>query len=70
MKNTLIPLSIAFVDENGTILEIHDMKPKSEKIVKSAFPNIAYAIEVQQGWFTKKNIWPGERVSGLPPAAR
>jgi uncharacterized membrane protein (UPF0127 family) len=70
MKNTLIPLSIAFVDETGTILEIHDMKPQSEKIVKSAFPNIAYAIEVPQGWFTKKNIWPGDRVSGLPNAAK
>ncbi|MCK9589592.1 MAG: DUF192 domain-containing protein [Terrimicrobiaceae bacterium] len=70
MKNTLVPLSIAFLDENGTIMEIHDMQPKSEKIVKSAFSRIAYALEMEQGWFGKKNIWPGERVSGLPPAPR
>ena len=66
MKNTLIPLSVAFIDGNGTILEIHDMQPKSEKIIKSTFTRIAYALEMQQGWFGKKNIWPGEKVSGLP----
>ena len=70
MKNTLIPLSVAFLDESGTILEIHDMQPKSEKIVKSTFSRIAYALEMQKGWFGEKNIWPGERVSGLPPPAR
>lgn len=70
MKNTLIPLSIAFLDESGTIMEIHDMQPKDEKTVKSSFPRIAYALEMQQGWFGKKNIWPGERVSGLPQPVR
>jgi len=70
MKNTLIPLSIAFMDENGTIMEIHDMQPKDEKIVKSTFSRIAFALEMQQGWFGKKNIWPGERVSGLPQPVR
>ena len=70
MKNTLIPLSIAFLDEHGTIMEIHDMEPKSEKTVRSTFPRIAYALEMQQGWFGKKNIWPGEKVSGLPPPLR
>lgn len=70
MKNTLVPLSIAFMDENGTIMEIHDMQPKDEKVVKSSFSRIAYALEMQQGWFGKKNIWPGERVSGLPQPVR
>jgi len=70
MKNTLVPLSIAFVDENGTIMEIHDLQPKDEKIVRSAFPRIAYALEMQQGWFGKKNIWPGEKISGLPTLPR
>jgi hypothetical protein len=70
MKNTLVPLSIAFLDETGTIREIHNMQPKDEKIVKSSFPRIAYALEMQQGWFGKKNIWPGERVSGLPQPVR
>lgn len=66
MKNTLIPLSIAFLDGNGTIMEIHDMQPGSEKIVGSTFSRIAYALEMQQGWFGKNNIWPGEHVAGLP----
>lgn len=66
MKNTRIPLSIAFLDFQGNILEIHDMEPLSEKVVRSAFPNVAYALEMPQGWFSKKNIWPGERMSGLP----
>jgi uncharacterized membrane protein (UPF0127 family) len=47
-------------------MEIHDMQPRSEKIVGSAFSRIAYALEMQQGWFGKNNIWPGEHVAGLP----
>lgn len=70
MKNTLIPLSIAFIGPDGTILEIHDMQPKSEKITHSTFPTISYALEMEQGWFEKNNIWPGERISGLPPLPR
>lgn len=72
MKNTLIPLSIAFLAPDGTILEIHDMEPRSEKITRSRFPQIAFAIEMEQGWFSKNNILPGDRVTGLPrhPATR
>jgi len=70
MKNTLLPLSIAFIGPDGTIMEIHDMQPKNEKPVKSAFPRISYALEMQQGWFSKNNIWPGERITGLPPLPR
>jgi len=67
MKNTLVPLSIAYIGPDGTILEIHDMQPKSEKAVRSVFSTISYALEMPQGWFAKNNIWPGERISGLPP---
>ncbi len=70
MKNTLLPLSIAFLDRNGTIMEIHDMQPRDETIIRSTFPHIAYALEMPQGWFAGKNIWPGERFSGLPPGPR
>lgn len=66
MKNTRIPLSIAYIEPNGTIAEIHELEPFNEKPVRSTFPKIAYALEMPQGWFTKKNIWPGERISGLP----
>jgi len=67
MRNTKIPLSIAFLDPQGTIVEIHEMQPYDETQTRSVFPRIAYALEMTQGWFTKQNIWPGERVSGLPP---
>ncbi len=66
MKNTRIPLAIAYIEPNGTIAEIHELEPFNEKPVRSAFPQIAYALEMPQGWFTKKNIWPGERITGLP----
>jgi len=70
MRNTPLPLSIAFLDEAGAIMEIHDLQPKSEKIVRSMFPRVAYALEMPQGWFGKNNIWPGERVTGLPARPR
>lgn len=67
MKNTLVPLSIAFIGPDGTVLEIHDMEPKSERITRSTFPRVAYALEMPKGWFSKNNVWPGERITGLPP---
>ncbi len=70
MKNTEVPLTIAYIDPAGVIKELHDLQPQNEKPVPSRFPNIAYALEMPQGWFSKNNIWPGERLDGLPkPAA-
>lgn len=69
MKNTKIPLSIAYIDPRGAIAEIHELQPFNETPVRSLYPQIAYALEMPQGWFTKKNIWPGEKVSGLPAPA-
>jgi len=69
MKNTLIPLSIAYISPAGVILEIHDLEPHVEKPVTSRFPNIAYALEVRRGWFSDKGILPGTKVAGLPPPA-
>jgi len=66
MKNTELPLTIAYIDAAGTIKELHDLHPRVEKPVPSRFPNIAYALEMPQGWFSKNNIWPGERIEGLP----
>jgi uncharacterized membrane protein (UPF0127 family) len=65
MKNTTMPLTIAYIDPRGIILELHDLKPLNETPVQSRFRNIAYALEMPQGWFSKNNIWPGERVWGL-----
>ena len=66
MKNTKIPLSVAYLNAAGTILEIHALKPLDETPVPSAFPTIAYALEMEEGWFEKNNVYPGDRMLGLP----
>jgi uncharacterized membrane protein (UPF0127 family) len=68
MKNTYIPLSIAFVDAGGTIINIEDMRPQDES-THWARANALYAIEVKQGWFAAKGITPGMKVDGLPQAS-
>ena len=70
MKNTRIPLSVAFIDETGRILNIEDMTPHSEQSHASR-GDAAYALEVNLGWFGKRGIKAGDRVLGLdklPPA--
>lgn len=66
MKDTTIPLSIAYINASGVIREIHDMEPLDETPVRSAFPDLLYALEVPQGWFQRNKILPGDRVAGLP----
>jgi len=61
MKNTSIPLSIAYIDDDGTVLEIHDMEPHSLKSVRSRQP-AGYALEVNQGTFDRLGIAPGDRL--------
>ena len=61
MKNTTIPLSIAFIDKKGIITEIRDMKPLGMDSVRSAKP-AQYALEVNRGWFTKNRIKIGSKV--------
>ncbi len=65
MKNTLLPLSVAFVDAQGTILNILDMEPRTLDSHMSAGPAI-YAIETNKGWFAEKKIKAGDKVAGLP----
>ena len=65
MKNTLIPLSVAFVADDGTILNILDMEPQTEDSHMSAGP-ARYAIETNKGWFAGNKIKAGDRVTGLP----
>ncbi|HON08740.1 MAG TPA: DUF192 domain-containing protein [Verrucomicrobiota bacterium] len=59
MKNTFVPLSIAYIDPNGVILEIYDLEPLNEKPVTAINDNIQFVLEVKQGWFKKNNIVPG-----------
>jgi len=70
MKNTLIPLSVAYINPAGVILEIHDLQPRDETPVSSNFDTISYAIEVPQGWFLKNSILPGAKIQGLPPLSK
>ena len=70
MMNTYIPLSVAFLDEHGAIINIEDMKPHTEDTHPSAKP-AKYALEVNLGWFRKRGIKPGAKVEGIehaPPA--
>ncbi len=69
MKNTLLPLSVAFIDQSGVILNIEDMQPKTENSHCSAKP-ARYALEMNQGWFKSKNIKPGTRIGGLEKAGQ
>ena len=66
MKNTPIPLSVAFVDANGEILNILDLEPHSLETRMSAGP-ATYAIETNRGWFAALGLKAGDRVTGLPP---
>ena len=64
MKNTLLPLSVAFLDESGVILNIADMQPQTENNHCAAAP-ARYALEMNLGWFTQRGLKPGMRVNGL-----
>ena len=64
MKNTLIPLSVAFIDADGRILNIEDMEPHSEQ-AHSSIDFARYALEMNQGWFAARGIREGDQVSGL-----
>lgn len=68
MKNTLLPLSIAYIDQHGQIVHIADMMPMDESPVPSNQPAM-YALEMPQGWFDAHQITPGMQVSGLPSAS-
>jgi len=63
MKNTKIPLSIAFADQNGVILRILDMDPCEKDPCPSYYPGVAYrqALEVNQGWFDRHGVKEGDR---------
>ena len=68
MKNTLIPLSIAYIDRNGVILELHDMKALDETPVPSTSGQVAYALEANLHWFALNGIKPGDKIMPGPAA--
>jgi uncharacterized protein len=63
MKDTPLPLSIAFIDTDGTLLQIEDMAPHSLEATESEAP-VRYVLEVPQGWFADRRIRAGDRVTG------
>ncbi|MBX3607404.1 MAG: DUF192 domain-containing protein [Piscinibacter sp.] len=65
MKNTLLPLSIAFLADDGTIVNIEDMQPQSLASHCSVKP-VRYALEMSQGWFAKRGLKPGTKLAGAP----
>jgi uncharacterized membrane protein (UPF0127 family) len=65
MKNTLLPLTAAFIADDGTIVNLADMKPQTEDSHCSAKP-VRFVLEMNQGWFAKKGIKAGAKLSGPP----
>ena len=65
MKNTLIPLSVAFIDDRGAIVNIADMEPQTENSHCAAQP-VRYALEMNRGWFAARGVKPGSRLGGIP----
>ena len=66
MRNTLIPLSVAFIADDGRIVNIADMAPRDDTSHCSTQP-VRYALEMEQGWFAKRGLAAGARIGGLPP---
>lgn len=67
MKNTLIPLSVAFLDEKGAIVNVEDMAPQTETSHCAKAP-ARYALEMTLGWFRDHGALPGSRIQGVERA--
>jgi uncharacterized protein len=67
MMNTYIPLSVAFIDEAGVIINIEDMQPHTRDSHTAKKP-ARYALEMNLGWFRKRGIGPGTKIEGLEKA--
>lgn len=65
MKNTLIPLTAAFISDDGTVVNLADMKPQTTDSHCALRP-VRYVLEMNQGWFEKRGIKPGSKISGTP----
>ena len=64
MKNTLIPLSVAYIADDGAIVNIEDMKPQTEDSHCTKKP-VRFALEMNLGWFATKGLRPGAKLRGL-----
>jgi uncharacterized membrane protein (UPF0127 family) len=62
MKNTFVPLSAAYIDPEGNIVEIHDLTPQDTNAVTASSADIQYVLETSQGWFQRHHIGTGTLV--------
>ncbi len=69
MRNTYLPLSVAFIDAKGVIINIEDMKPQTEDNHCAKVP-ARYALEMNVGWFAQRGIKPGMKLGGIDKAPR
>jgi uncharacterized membrane protein (UPF0127 family) len=69
MKNTFLPLAVAFIDASGRILNIEEMKPQTENNHCAAKP-ARYALEMNAGWFAQRGIKRGDVIGGIERAPR
>ena len=69
MKNTLVPLTAAFVADDGTIVNLADLQPLDETSHCSDAP-VRYVLEVNQGWFATRHLKAGQKLHGVPFGAR
>ncbi len=67
MRNTPLPLTIAFIADDGSIVNLKDMQPETEKSHCATKP-VRYALEMNQGWFEKRGLKSGFKLRGIPPA--
>ncbi|HEX7220532.1 MAG TPA: DUF192 domain-containing protein [Burkholderiales bacterium] len=69
MKNTDLPLSVAFLDAQGAVINIEDMQPHTEDSHCAKRPAL-YALEMEQGWFARRGIKAGMKLDGLNTGSR
>lgn len=69
MKNTLLPLTAAFIEDDGTIVNTEDMLPQTTDSHCSKRP-VRFVLEMNRGWFANKGIKPGSKLAGAPFAAK
>lgn len=67
MKNTLLPLSVAFMDEQGRIINVEEMAPQTETNHCASRP-ARYALEMNRNWFKQRGLGPGMQIGGLERA--
>jgi hypothetical protein len=67
MRNTPLPLTVAFLDDKGVIVSLHDMEPHTETVHQAAGP-VRFALEMNKGWFAARKVKVGDMIRGLEQA--